>query len=492
MELTDYIRLVRRNWVVIVALTMVGLVAGVGTSEFTTKRYTAETSLYISVQSADSDATVVALQGGNAAQQKVKSYIGVVTSDRVLEPVRDTLGLRVSLGTLAGQVSASTPSNSVILNVAVTNTDPAKAAAIANAIGKEFSTVISDQIEKPIAGGPSLVRVETIKPASVPGYPTSPRKTTNAVVGLMGGGLAGLLAAFLRTTLDVRIRGTRDLEDITTIPILGGISNDPHVIRRPLIVREEPRSPRAEAFRALRTNLRFVGLADGRRTFVTTSAMPAEGKSTTTANLAITLAEGGHSVALIDADLRRPRMAELMGIEGAAGLSDLLIGSAELDDVLQPWGRGRLTVLPAGSIPPNPSELLGSAGMKAVIDELSARFDYVLIDTPPVLPVTDAAVLGALTSGVVLVVAANKSSRLHVKAALTNLDRVGATVLGSIVTMLPANAYGYSTYSTYYGNGTTADQSASEPQELPIALDHGGEIAAPRSQGKRVSHREAA
>lgn len=184
-----------------------------------------------------------------------------------------------------------------------------------------------------------------------------------------------------------------------------------------------------------------------------------------------------------------------MGIEGAAGLSDLLIGSAELDDVLQPWGRGRLTVLPAGSIPPNPSELLGSAGMKAVIDELSARFDYVLIDTPPVLPVTDAAVLGALTSGVVLVVAANKSSRLHVKAALTNLDRVGATVLGSIVTMLPAkgaNAYGYSTYSTYYGNGTTADQSASEPQELPIALDHGGEIAAPRSQGKRVSHREAA
>lgn len=494
MELSDYIRLLRRNWIAILAMTLAGLAAGVGASQLMVKQYTANISMYIAVQSAESNSTVDAVQGGNAAQQKVKSYLDVVTSSRVLQPVVDDLGLDLTANGLAAHVAATAPSNSVVINVDVTDTDPERAAAIANAIGASFGRVVTDELEKPVAGGPSLVKVESLEPATTPTIPTSPRVTVNAALGLVAGALLGFLVGALRNQVDTKIRGRRDVEETTDVPVLGGISFDPDVARRPLIVRAEPRSPRAEAFRALRTNLRFVGLADGRRTFVTTSAMPAEGKSTTTANLAIALAEGGYSVALVDADLRRPRTADLMGIEGAVGLSDMLIGVVELDDVLQPWGRGGLSVLPAGSIPPNPSELLGSAAMQAVVDELSTRFDYVLIDAPPVLPVTDAAVLASFTSGVIMVTAANKSTRPQLRSALESLARVGVDVLGTVVTMLPSkgsNAYGYSTYTAYYGcdadgTGITGDG------ELPVAVGAREGLSAAVSNGRRSMSRAKA
>jgi len=457
MELSEYVRLLRRNWIVITAVTLIGLLAGVGVSLLMTKEYTSTTKLFVSVQSQDSNSTVDAFQGGNAAQQRVRSYVDVVTSARVLAPVVDKLGLDMSSKALAGKVSASSPTNSVLVDVAVTDEDPALAARIANTIGTSFRTVVADELEVPASGGESLVKIETIEPAVPSMRPTSPNISMNAVVGAFAGLLAGVAIAAIRSTLDTRIRGVQDVVATLDLPVLGGIGFDPRAAVRPLVVQADPRSALAEAFRALRTNLRFVGLESAHRTFVTTSAMPAEGKSTTTANLAIAIAEGGHSVIVVDGDLRRPRAAELLGVEGAVGLTDVLVGAVELDDAVQPWGRGRMAVLAAGSIPPNPSELLGSAAMKAVIDELSRRYEYVLIDAPPVLPVTDAAVLTAMTSGAILVTASNRSIRPQLRAAHDSLQQVGATVLGTVVTMLPArgsNSYGYSHYTSYYGTET--------------------------------------
>src|SRR5699024_2401851 len=169
------------------------------------------------------------------------------------------------------------------------------------------------------------------------------------------------------------------------------------------IVHDDPRSPRTEAFRTTRTNLQFFASNDHARVFVVSSAAPGEGKSHVVANLAVALAETGARVALVEADLRRPRLAQVMGIEGAAGLSDVLIARAPLEDVLQPWGPGNLVVLPAGQIPPNPAELLGSKKMRELLDMLRETADYVLIDAPPVLPVTDAAILTNYASGSLLV-----------------------------------------------------------------------------------------
>src|SRR5690606_36194033 len=197
----------------------------------------------------------------------------------------------------------------------------------------------------------------------------------------------------LRHVLDTRVRSERDVELITDTAVIGGIVFDPKAATRPLIVQDDPRSPRAESFRTLRTNLQFLEVGQEGRTFVVTSSVQGEGKSTTTANLAIALADSGARVLLVDTDLRRPKIASYMGLEGSVGLTDLIIGRATPADVIQPWGRGRLSVLPAGTIPPNPSELLGSAAMGRLIESLRKDFDVILFDAPPLLPVTDAAIL---------------------------------------------------------------------------------------------------
>nr|WP_281364387.1 CpsD/CapB family tyrosine-protein kinase [Microcella alkalica] len=266
--------------------------------------------------------------------------------------------------------------------------------------------------------------------------------------------------------LDTRIRGQRDVEALTTAPIIGGIAYDPSAVKRPLIVHDDPHSPRAEAFRTLRTNLQFLDIEPGARSFVVTSSVPAEGKSTTSANLAIALADSGARVVIIDGDLRRPKLAEYMGLEGAVGLTDVLIQRVSLADALQPWGRRGLTVLPAGSVPPNPSELLGSRAMQSLVHALEQEFDVVIIDMPPLLPVTDAALVSKMTKGALVVAAAGKTDRGELQGAIAALENVGAKVSGVIITMLPTkgpDAYGYGRYG-YGGYGYTAEAGSASAE----------------------------
>ena len=187
-------------------------------------------------------------------------------------------------------------------------------------------------------------------------------------------------------------------------------------------MQSDPHGPRAEAFRALRTNLQFIDAATHPRSMTFTSSLPGEGKTTTTANLAISMAAAGSRVCVVEGDLRRPRMLQYMGMEGSVGLTNVLIGQADLADVLQPFGNANIQVLGAGQIPPNPSELLGSEAMSRTVRELEDMFDYVIIDAPPLLPVTDAAVLSTITGGVVVVVGCDI---VH-KEQLTRAPRVAA------------------------------------------------------------------
>nr|WP_244637171.1 polysaccharide biosynthesis tyrosine autokinase [Frigoribacterium sp. CFBP 13712] len=450
----DYIRILRKGWILIVAVTLVGVAAGALSSILSTPKYVSSTQLFVSVQSSDASSATDLVQGSSAAQQKVRSYIDVVTSTAVLTPVIEQLGLDTSAKGLASQITAESPTSTVLINITVEDSEPQRAAAIANAVSQSFAAVVVDDLESPTGGGPSLVKIATIEPAVTAGSPSSPRTTINLVLGFLVGLVLGVAAAVLRSTLDTRIHGSHDVEQVTEAPILGGISYDPGAKKRPLIVHADPRSPRAESFRSLRTNLQFVNLESTSRCFVMTSSLPGEGKTTTTSNLAIALAETGASVAVIDGDLRLPRLADTMGLEGVVGLTDVLIGRADLQDVLQPWGRGTLFVLPAGRIPPNPSELLGSKAMVTLIESLTSSFDYVLIDAPPLLPVTDAAILAKLTGGAILVAAAGRTTRQELQSAMRTLDHIGGRVLGVVMTMLPTkgpDAYGYGNYGAYYG-----------------------------------------
>jgi capsular exopolysaccharide synthesis family protein len=467
VELRDYIRILRKGWILIVAMTLVGVAAGALSTILATPKYVSSTQLFVSVQSSDASNASDLVQGSSAAQQKVRSYASVVTSTSVLTPVIEQLGLDLTPEELAGQVSAESPANTVLIDITVEDTDAQRAAAIADAVGTSFADVVANDLESPAGGGPSLVKIATIEPAIAATSPSSPRPIVNIALGFLVGLALGVGAAVLRSTLDTRIHGTHDVELVTDAPILGGISYDPGAKKQPLIVHADPRSPRAESFRSLRTNLQFVNLESTSRCFVMTSSLPGEGKTTTTSNLAIALAETGASVAVIDGDLRLPRLADTMGLEGVVGLTDVLIGRADLQDVLQPWGRGTLYVLPAGRIPPNPSELLGSKAMVALIESLTSSFDYVLIDAPPLLPVTDAAILSKLTGGAIVVAAAGRTTRPELQSAMRTLEHIGGRVLGVVMTMLPTkgpDAYGYGNYGAYYG----MDQDKIDgPDEMP-------------------------
>jgi capsular exopolysaccharide synthesis family protein len=455
VALHDYIRILRRSWILIAILALVGVAGGAIASIIATPRYQATTTLFVTVQGQGESTSSDLVQGSSAAQARVRSYILIAATPKVLDPVIEELGLDVSAAQLAGRVTATSPNNSVVINLGVNDDDPVAAANIANALSESFINVVVNDLEVLDETGESLVKMESVQPAAVPSRPYSPNTPVNVVFGLLIGLIAGIGSAILRSLLDTRIHGVHDVAAVSAVPILGGISFDPGAKTRPLIVHVDPRNPRAEAFRTLRTNLQFVDMNDGPRVFVVTSSLSGEGKTTTTANLAIALAETGARVAMIDGDLRLPRLADYMEIEGAVGLTDVLIGRAELADVLQHWGSTQLFVLPAGRVPPNPSELLGSRAMLALLDQMSSQFDYILIDAPPLLPVTDAAVLSKLTSGAIVIAAAARTKRSELASALTSLEHVGSKTLGIVVTMLPTNgpdSYGYASYTAYHSD----------------------------------------
>jgi capsular exopolysaccharide synthesis family protein len=212
--------------------------------------------------------------------------------------------------------------------------------------------------------------------------------------------------------------------------------------------------------------LQFLDIADRPKTIVVTSSLPGEGKSTTAVNLAITLADAGSRVALVDADLRRPSIAEYMGLEGEVGLTTVLIGQADLQDALQPWGDRHLHVLTSGQVPPNPSELLGSRSMATLLTQLASQYDMVLIDTPPLLPVTDAAILAKITGGAVVVAGAGTVQRQQLADGLGSLEDVGARVLGVVLNRLAHKqtdgGYTYYDYTSAPASGTRADSKSKQ------------------------------
>jgi capsular exopolysaccharide synthesis family protein len=451
MELTDYIRILRKNWIIIVLATLLGVGVAAGYSLTRTPLYEAQSTVFVSTQAGG---TVAEMQQGQSfTQSRVTTYSSLVTTPIVMNPVIAKLDLGVSANTLAGSVTAASPVNTTLITVSVENPDPLLAADIANALAASLTSAV-EAIETPNGSDDSPVRLTRVKDAIPALAPSSPNVTLNLVLGGLIGLALGVGIAVLRAVLDTRIRTPQDLTPVTDAPLIGAIAFDPKAKDRPLIVHADPLSPRAESFRALRTNLQFLDMG-GRNSFVVTSSIPSEGKSTTTINLAIALADAGKRVALLDADLRKPKVAEYLGIEGGAGLTDVLIGRADVGDVMHPWGDRTMYVLPAGKIPPNPSELLGSSQMSALLELLERDFDVVLCDAPPLLPVTDAAILAKATSGALVIVSAGRTNRHQLSGAIDSLQTVGAKVAGIVLSMVPTrgpDAYAYA-YGYGYGYG---------------------------------------
>jgi capsular exopolysaccharide synthesis family protein len=462
VELQDYLLVVRKRWrvILLVLLLCVGLAAALTVSQ--TKMYESRTQFFVSTTGAEDSSAL--LQGSTFTQQRVKSYAQLLTTPRILTPVAASVGVA---GDLSRQVTATTPPDTVIIEVAVRDSNPAQAQAIATAIAEGFPTAVG-QIETRPGSSVSPVKVTVVQPPTAPSSPVSPVPVRNIALGLVLGLLLGLGVALLRETLDKTVKTQDDIKAITDVPVLGAIMRDPDAVKRPLIVEVDPRSRRAEAFRSLRTNLQFVDAANHPRTLVVTSSLAGEGKSTMSANLALTMAQGGSKVCLVEADLRRPKVLDYLGLEGAVGLTDVLIGRAEVFDVIQPYGGTNMWVLGAGPIPPNPSELLGSTAMRGLLTDLASRFDYVVLDSPPILPVTDAVVLSSLVDGVIVVVGSAVVQRDQLTHALESLESVAAHVLGLVLNRVSVNSAGYGGYG-YGAYGYTSYTTAIPKDEATRA-----------------------
>lgn len=431
----------------VVACALIGLFCAGAASFLTKPNYISETKLFVALQNS---ASVSELQQGNVfTQARVQSYVETVGTPSVLQPVIDSLSLDTTPDSLSQKITANSDANTVLISISVSDESPVQAAAIAQAVASSLVRTV-DELERPSRGSTSPVKLSIVTPAIAPTTPSSPNTRLNLTLGFLIGTASGVVAAVLRSILDTRVRGEADLRRTTDVPLLGGISFDADATKKPLITQTAPQSPRAESFRQLRTNLQFAHVSHDSKTVLMTSTLPGEGKSTTATNLAIALAQSGQTVALVDADLRRPMIAEYLGLERNAGLTTALLGKAHIDDLLQPWGSDNLYVLASGQVPPNPSELLGSEKMKQLITQLEHAFDAVIIDAPPLLPVTDAAVLAQQVGGVVLVVGAQKVRTPDLEKSLASLEMVNADILGVVLNRLPSkgpDAYAYSYYS---------------------------------------------
>lgn len=470
MELSDYIRILRKNWLVMVVLTLLGAAVMVGYTLTRTPIYESSSTVFVSTQAGNTAAELQ--QGSTFTQARINTYVGLVSTPIVLDRVIDSLDLDVTAKSLANQVKVTAAPNSTLITVTVSDQDAARAADVANAIATSLSAAVP-RLEPEASDGSSPVRLSLVSQAESAVAPSSPNTSLNVGLGVFIGLALAVLVAVLRTSLDNRVRTPRDAEEITGAPGIGAIAYDARAKDRPLIVHADPSSPRAESFRALRTNLQFLDMA-GRSSFVVTSSIPSEGKSTTTINLAIALADAGKRVALLDTDLRKPKVAEYLGIEGGAGLTDVLIGRAHIRDVMLPWGGRSLYVLPAGKIPPNPSELLGSTQMGSLLDALERDFDVVLCDGPPLLPVTDAAILSRLTSGALMVVAAGKTTKHQLAGATDALNNVDAKLAGFVMSMVPTrgpDSY-YAAYGYGYGYGYAEESGKRGRQRTAPAAPH--------------------
>ncbi|MBI2378481.1 MAG: polysaccharide biosynthesis tyrosine autokinase [Deltaproteobacteria bacterium] len=347
-----------------------------------------------------------------------------------------------------------TATSSELKSLPVTEQEFAQLSLRANIAMQRYTLLLQKREEARIRKAATTANVELIDAAVPPSVPISPNRPRGLLVGLLAGLLCGIAFAFLLDFLDDSLKEVEVASHALDLPSLGVIPMVPSLEdgRAALLGDDSADSVGAEAFRMLRTNLQFAGLDPTNNVLAVTSALPGEGKSTNSANLALALAQLGGTVVVVGGDLRRPSVHQTFGVTKEPGLTEVLAGQLELDAVIQKNIEGkRVDVLPSGQIPPNPAELLGSPRMKAVIETLRARYAYVVIDAPPVLLVSDASILAPQADATILVVEAGATPRRAAERAREALARSGSRLVGFIMNDKRGRITGRGYYGYKYG-----------------------------------------
>lgn len=511
LNLRDYIGILSRRWLIVAACTIGCLVLAVVYSLLQTRLYSATSEIIIN-QSTAAD-LFDPITGNTASSRLIENEARFIESRAMREAVADpsaegALSPTLQAGVLNERViaiDASTDSDADVLKIAVTMNDPVEAAAVSNKFASKFielrkqravddyrsaadtiQTNISDLqarlADENVADRSALEQqritlldalndldvtadlasagsAQVITPAVPKESPVSPLTRRNAVLGTVLGLILGVGAAVMLESLDHSISGKQEIEAATHgLPNLAVIPTVKEWKNRGttrIVSVDEPNSPTAEAYRSLRAALQFVAVDQDLSVIQLTSANPGEGKTTTSVNLAVAMAKAGRRVALVDADLRKPRIHEFFGLSNEPGLTSVIIGQTDAASTCQVVEDkvGLLAVMPSGPLPPGPSELLGSRRAQEVFASLRGLADVVIVDSPPVLPVSDALVMSRYVDATLLVANGSRTQQGELRRALELLQQVEARVVGTILNQVRKNegGYGYG-YGYSYGH----------------------------------------
>ena len=465
VELRDYLRITRRRWKLITGCLLAAIAIAATITFQTTPQYASSARLFVSTAPSDSGD---AYQGSLFSAQRVTSYADLASGRELSTRVIERLGLETEPQKLADNITATVVPETVILELTVVDPSRVQAQRLAQAVAEELTAFV-DELETPPGRNSAPIKASIVDAAGLPSAPVSPQPIRNVGLAAILGLLLGLGAAVLRELLDTSVKSNDDVAQAAGAPVMGSIAYDSSAPKKPLVTSLDSHAPRIEAFRVLRTNMQFVDVDNDSKVFVVTSSLPGEGKTTTSENLAITLAQAGQRVCLVDGDLRRPKIADNLRLESTVGLTTALVGNIDMADAIQQSPVSGLSVLTSGATPPNPSELLQSHAMADALAQLRKTFDVIVIDAPPLLPVTDAALLTSQADGALLVVRHGKTTKDQVRHAVERIEAVGGRTLGAVLNMVPtrgsSDGYGYG-YG--YGYGPEAGRRKADPQPEPI------------------------
>lgn len=475
MNARDYLTLLRERRILIGACVAAGLVLATVVTFLMPTKYASTATFYVVAASGSSPASAASdnYQGAQLATGRVKSYTELLTGDRVAQEAAAALGGGTTAQDVMKAVSATSVADTVIVTLTATDRSPVRAQQLTTAVSTSFTALVRRlETTGGESSGPAAqpaVSAQVLQPPSLPDSPVSPSLPLNLAVGLMVGLLVGFTAAVVRHSLDVAVRSTDELADIVGAPVLGTVPEDryaPHTVIS--LSAGAGGYARTEAFHRIRTTLQSrctVGKDGVGRALVVTSAVPGEGRTTVACNLAAAIAAVGSRVVLVEGDLRRPKVAAYLHLEASPGLPAVLAGRASFANAVQSASDDGLAVLTSGAPTPRPNELVASRSMSDLIAWLRLKYDYVIIDAPPVLAVADAANLAAHSDGVVLV-SRWGASRPELESALSFLRSASVPVVGTIAFRTPDHgAAGRPRYAEYVPGATATTPETPRPRE---------------------------
>lgn len=477
MNISDLLKILKKFWIleVVIVVAVTGLATWHVKQE--TPIYSSSTQVLVRTQTENTDLTSVNASL-YAIRNQMDTYTNLVTTESVLQPVIDDLGLKITPAQLSGSVSAKTKAGT-LMSITATNSDPQTAANIANEVAKSLNDLISNNLYTDGGKLTTPIEFNVVQKAYPATAPISPNVQSEVFKGAVAGLGLAIFVALALGFMDQKIRQVADVESIVSSPVIGNLSRNTVYSGSAPAVIAQPSGSAAEEIRRIAANLMFVVPQDLKHAnvIVVTSGSAAEGKSTVAVNLASAYAEKGDSVLLIDADLRKPSVDKYLGINGAAGLTHLIAGRADAQTVIQRYWKRNFHVLPAGAKTANPSLLLGSETMHRQLEQFAAQYDHVIIDTAPMDVANDAAVFAKDDVLVVLVVGENVATKKSLHGVVNEFKMINAPITATVINFAEKEKR-RGKYYYYY-----ADDKKGDDQTAGAALAEAPESEAPRVVG---------